>query len=136
LRLLGYGLDHPLVATLLKKFRDLPPEDIGVCVQPPDGATGILAVWSVEARGDKGQVKRAIVPLAVDDCGRHLVAWERQPEKLWWSQPASQNSPQREVRLAILRDFLEPMLQHELEYRGLATGSRGFEAKLIGWVEG
>jgi len=27
------------------------------------------------------------------------------------------------------------MLQRELEHRGLATGSRGFEAKLIGWVE-
>jgi hypothetical protein len=27
------------------------------------------------------------------------------------------------------------MLQRELEHRSLAKGSRGFEAKLIGWVE-
>jgi hypothetical protein len=27
------------------------------------------------------------------------------------------------------------MLQRELEHRGLSKGSRGYEAKLIGWVE-
>jgi superfamily II DNA or RNA helicase len=131
-----FGLDHPLVTAHLQKFRDLAPEELGVCVQSPDGATGILAVWSVEARGDKGQVKRVIVPLAVDDQGKRLIVWERQPEKLWRSQPASRDSTQAEKKLSILRESLEPMLQHEIAYRGLATGSRGFEAKLIGWVEG
>jgi superfamily II DNA or RNA helicase len=131
-----FGLDHPLVAAYLQKFRDLPPEELGVCVQSPDGATGILAVWSVEARGDKGQVKRVIVSLAVDDQGKRLIAWERQPEKLWRSQPASRDGTQAEKKPSILRESLEPMLQREIAYRGLATGSRGFEAKLIGWVEG
>ena len=130
------GLDHPLVAARLQKFRDLPPEELGVCAQAPDGTNGILAVWSVEARGDKGQIKRVIVPLAVDDQGGRVIAWERQPEKLWRSQPAVKKDSQAENKLTILRDLLEPMLQRELEYRGLTTGSRGFEAKLIGWVEG
>jgi len=129
------GLDHPLVAARLQKFRDFASEELGVCVQSPDGTNGILAVWSVEARGDKGQIKRVIVPLAVDDQGRRLVAWERQPEKLWRSQPAPQNDSQAGKKLIMLREFLEPMLQRELEYRGIAAGSRGFEAKLIGWVE-
>jgi hypothetical protein len=48
-------------------------------------------------------------------------------EKLWRSLPSNQ--------LAILRHRLEPMLQSELQYCGLATGSYGFEAKLMGWVE-
>ena len=60
----------------------------------------------VEARGDKGQIKRVIVPLAVDDQGRRLVAWERQPEKLWRSQPASHTDNQAEKKLAILREVL------------------------------
>lgn len=130
------GLDHPLVATLLRKFRDLPPEDLGVCVQSPDGTTGVLAIWSVEARGDKGQVKRMIVSLAVDTEGKRLVSWERQPEMLWKSPPSTSKRSQSDTQLALLRNFLEPMLQPELEYRGLETGSRGFESKLIGWVEG
>jgi SNF2 family DNA or RNA helicase len=51
------GLDHPLVAAYLRKFRELPPEELGLCVQSPDGTEGFLAAWAVEARGDKGQVK-------------------------------------------------------------------------------
>lgn len=130
------GLDHPLVATHLRTFRDLPPEELGVRVQSPDGTTGILSVWLVEVRGDKGQVKRMIIPLAVDADSKRLVAWERQPEKLWKAPPSKLSHAQSVNQLAILRDRLEPMLQPEIEHRGLATGSRGFEAKLIGWVEG
>ena len=37
--------------------------------------------------------------------------------------------------LALLRNVLEPMLQRELEHRGLDKANRGFEAKLIAWVE-
>jgi superfamily II DNA or RNA helicase len=129
------GLDHPLVVARLKKFHDIPPEELGLSVQSSDGTNGILAVWSVEARGDKGQVKRVIVALAVDDQGRRVIAWERQPEKLWRSQPLSQKDSHVEKKLTMLREFLEPMLQRELEYRGLTVSSRGFEAKLIGWVE-
>ena len=48
----------------------------------------------------------------------------------------SLNGTHADQNLALLRDTLEPMLQRELEHRGVVTGSRGFEAKLIGWVEG
>ncbi len=58
------GLDHPLVAAYLRKFRELPPEELGLCVQSPDGTEGVLAAWAVEARGDKGQVKRMTITLA------------------------------------------------------------------------
>ena len=77
------GLDHPLVAAYLRKFRELPPEEIGLCVKSPDGTEGVFAAWAVEARGDKGQIKRMIVTLGVDWEGKRHVAWERQPEKLW-----------------------------------------------------
>lgn len=129
------GLDHPLVAARLQKFRDLPPEEIGVRVQSPDGSIGILGVWLVEARGDKGQIKRAMISLAVDSEGKRLATWERQPEKMLRSQPASSNGNLGEKNLSILHDYLEPMLQRELEYRGLTSDPRGFEAKLIGWAE-
>ena len=104
-------------------------------MQSPDGHSGALAAWAVEARGDKGQVKRIIVPLAVDTEGKRLVPWERHPEKLWHAQPSSQPGAISEKMLSLLRESLEPMLQRELEHRGLAKGSRGFETKLIGWVE-
>lgn len=126
------GLDHPLVANLLKKFRELPPEEIGLCLKSSDGTEGIFAAWAVDARGDKGQIKRMIVTLGVDWEGKRHVAWERQPETLWRTA-AGHTAKQADERLAILRNTFEPMLQRELEHRG--TGTRGFESKLIAWVE-
>ena len=76
------GLDHPLVSAYLRKFRELSPEDVGIRVQAPDGTEGVLAAWAVEARGDKGQLKRMIVTLGIDGEGRRHVAWERQPERM------------------------------------------------------
>ena len=129
------GIDHPLVAAYLRTFRELPPEELGLCVQSPDGTEGIFAAWAVEARGDRGQVKRLIVTLGVDGDGRRHVAWERQPEKLWRSPVSNGSRKQAEQRVAILRNVLEPMLQREIEHRGLGKANRGFEAKLIAWVE-
>jgi superfamily II DNA or RNA helicase len=129
------GLDHPVVASYLRKFRELPPEELGLRVQSPDGTEGVFAAWAVEARGDKGQIKRMIITLGIDEEGRRHVAWERQPEQLWRSQVSSKNGKQTDNKLGTLRKSLEPMLQRELEHRGLDKGNRGFEAKLIAWVQ-
>lgn len=129
------GIDHPLVSAYLRKFRELPPEELGLSVKSPDGTKGVFAAWAVEARGDKGQVKHLIVNLGADWDGRRHVSWERQPEKLWRSQVSAQDKKTVTERLALLRNALEPMLQRELEHRGLDKANRGFEAKLIAWVE-
>jgi hypothetical protein len=129
------GLDHPIVATYLRKFREVSSQDVGMRVQSPDGTEGVLAAWAVEARGDKGQLKRMIVTLGIDGEGRRHVAWERQPEKMWRSAVSADNGKRGDSKITVLRDTLEPMLQRELEHRGLGKASRGFEAKLIGWIE-
>jgi superfamily II DNA or RNA helicase len=129
------GLDHPLVAVYLRKFRELPPQELGLCVQSPDGTEGVLAAWAVESRGDKGQVKHMIITLGVDGEGKRHLAWERQPEKLWRSQVSGQTERHADTKLAILRDILEPMLQREIEHHSVGQVNRGFEAKLIAWVE-
>jgi hypothetical protein len=129
------GLDHPIVSAYLKKFRELSPQDAGIRVQSPDGTEGVLAAWAVEARGDKGQLKRMIVTLGIDEEGKRHVAWERQPERMWRSAVSTDNGRQGDSKVTVLRDTLEPMLQRELEHRGIGNASRGFEAKLIGWVE-
>jgi len=36
------GLDQPLVASFLEKFRELPPEEIGLCLKSPDGTEGVF----------------------------------------------------------------------------------------------
>jgi SNF2 family DNA or RNA helicase len=127
------GLDHPLVANLLKKFRELPPEEIGLCVKSPDGAEGVFAAWAVDARGDKGQIKRMILTLGADWDGRRHFVWERQSEALCSSQASCHGGEHADEKIAFLQSTFEPMLQRELEHRGV--GIRGFEAKLIAWLE-
>jgi superfamily II DNA or RNA helicase len=130
------GLDHPSVAALLIRFQQLRPEQLGIRLMSPDATDGVFAAWAVEARGERGQVKRQIMVLAVDKAGRRHVPWEREPRRLWRS-PEVPSSDQTgiEESLATLRNTLEPMLQRELEHRGLEKGNRGFEAKLISWIE-
>jgi hypothetical protein len=41
----------------------------------------------------------------------------------------------QETRLTLLGSVLEPMLQRELEHKGLDKVNRGFDAKLIAWLE-
>lgn len=67
--------------------------------------------------------------------GRRHVAWEREPEKLWRAPVSSQNGKQTDKKMAILRNTLKAMVQRELEHRGFGKADRGFEAKLIAWVE-
>jgi hypothetical protein len=129
------GLDHPLIAAHLRKFRELPPEELGLSVASPDGTEGVFAASAVEARGDRGQMRRMVIPLAVDAEGKRHVVWERQPEKLWKMLVSNRSIRHADQKLAILRNSLEPMLQRELERRGLDKVNRGFEAKLVAWVE-
>lgn len=129
------GLDHPIVAIYLRIFRDLPGEEIGLRVRSPDGIPGILASWAIEVRDHRRQSKRLVLSIGVNLEGHRVIAWEREPEKLWRSAPVQQPACDLTTRLALLHEKLEPMLQRELEHRGVAEGSPTIEAKLIGWVE-
>ena len=80
-------------------------------------------------------MKRMVIPLAVDTDGKRHITWERQPEVLWKSPVLNRNVRHANQRLALLRNSLEPMLQRELEHRALDKVNRGFEAKLIAWME-
>ena len=101
------------MAASLKKLRDLPAENLGLRVNSPDGQKGVLTAWAVEAKGDKGQLKRTVALIALDPEGRRLAAWERQPEKLWRAQPAAQPFATTEAKVSLLHSIIEPMLQRE-----------------------
>jgi hypothetical protein len=64
------GLDHPFVAKQLQKWQSLPPEELGLCVQSPDGRQGVLSVWRIESRDGKGRTQARIVSIA---CGTDNV---------------------------------------------------------------
>jgi hypothetical protein len=126
------GLDHPLVARLMERFRSLPPQEIGIRVKSPHGRKGVLSLWSVTTHGERGETKTLVVPLAIDDSGHRLPSWERQPDRLFQAAPSEGKGSSFPT---VLSETIEPMLQRELQHRGVSDASRGYDARLIAWVE-
>ena len=126
------GLDHPLMVSYMTRFRNLPTAEIGVRVKCENGRAGILSLWHVTTLGDRGELRSNILPLAVDHDGQRVPAWERQLDRMFQLPPGQDH---QEVDDQTLSEVVEPMLQRELVHRGIASEQRGYEARLVGWVE-
>jgi hypothetical protein len=126
------GLDHPLVVEYMARFRALPAQDVGVRVRAGDHRTGVLSLWHVTTQGERGELRTTILPLAVDFQGQRIPSWERQIDGTFQRPPATGGERPGPHLLA---QILEPMLQRELLHRGFVGERRGYDARLIGWVE-
>ncbi len=125
------GLDHPLMVSYLNRFRALPADEIGIRVRSSDGRAGVLSIWHVTSQGDRGETKTIVLPLAVSLDGQRVPTWERQSDRLFELPPVIQTCAQDHL----LTEVLEPMIQRELLHRGIICDNRGYDAKLIGWVD-
>jgi superfamily II DNA or RNA helicase len=126
------GLDHPLVVEYMTHYRAIPAQDVGVRVRAGDHRTGVLSLWHVTTQGDRGEIRTTILPLAVDFQGQRIPSWDRQIDTLFQRpQATGDNRPGSNL----LTQFLEPMIQRELLHRGVIGERRGYDARLIGWVE-
>lgn len=126
------GLDHPLVVEYMARFRALPAQDVGVRVRAGEPRTGVLSLWHVTTQGERGELRTTILPLAVDFQGQRIPSWERQIDGTFQRPPATGGERPGPHLLA---QVLEPMLQRELLHRGVVGERRGYDARLIGWVE-
>ena len=127
------GLDHPLMSELLQRWQDLDAEMLGVAVAGDDGPA-VVSWWLIHTEGKNGEHRSLVLPLAVTAEGRREPKLERQGVDLL-NQPPSSASLLLEQRRALLHDTIEPMVQRELNHRGLVPENGGYSAKLIGWVE-
>lgn len=126
------GLDHPLIVSLMNQYRNLPLIDLGISVQSLDGQPGVLSVWHVTTQGERGEIRQAVLPLGVDHEGQRHPTWERQLDRIFQQRPATVRTP---LPTGFLKEEIEPMVQRELLHRGLVSANRGYDAKLIAWVE-
>ncbi|TVP96596.1 MAG: helicase [Planctomycetaceae bacterium] len=126
------GLDHPVVVQYLRRFRNLPDDQIGIRVRSDDGRTGVLSIWHVTTQGERGETRNQMLTLAVDDEGQRIPAWEKLPDRRFQLEPAATAG---QPPLNLLSDVLEPMVQRELVHRGMLAENRGYDARLVGWVE-
>jgi hypothetical protein len=126
------GLDHPIVAEQLRQWQSLPAEELGLCVQSPDGRQGVVSVWRIESRDAKGRTQARIVSIACGIDGVRIPTWEKRPEDLY-SASATTGSFRHDTGRMI--ELTKGALLRELEQRGLAGSGRSYGADLVGWVE-
>ncbi len=126
------GLDHPLVMQYMQQFRGLPDDHIGIRVRSDDGRTGVMSIWHVTTQGDRGETRNQMLTLAIDGDGQRIPAWEKQVDRLFQLEPATSDKP---PQVDLLTEALEPMIQRELVHRGFLSENRGYDARLVGWVE-
>ena len=126
------GLDHPAVVQYMQRFRSLPEDDLAIRVRSDDGRTGVLSIWHVSTEGERGETRHHLLTLAIDSEGQRIPSWEKQSDRLFHLEPASSD---RAPQIDLLTETLEPMIQRELVHRGFLAENRGYDARLIGWVE-
>jgi len=122
------GLDYPFVENLLMRYRQLPPEEIGLVVKSSDNR-GILSIWEVETHNDKGHDVHSILKFAVDTDGNRLPILEKQTATIFQNLPGESSNSQLE-----LLPKIENIMERELKYRGIIKDDQPYSAGLIGWV--
>jgi hypothetical protein len=116
----------------MQQYRETPEAEIGIRVQSGDDRTGVLSIWHVTTQGEKGETRNQMLTLAVDDDGQRVPSWEKQADRIFQLPPVNSNG---EARLSLLTDSLEPMIHRELVHRGFLGENRGYNARLVAWVE-
>lgn len=129
------GLDHPLVQEELERWRNLPPEELGIVVfsEQAEGPT-YLSVWQVETSTGKGERRTVLQPIAVKADGSRALSVERKFEDFLKARPALPTLSPAE-RSELFQTVIEPALQRELKHRGAANGDGSYSAELITYVE-
>ncbi len=126
------GLDHPAVEHYIDDYRELAPAEIGIRVQSPDGRTGVVSLWHVSSQGERGETRTNLLAIAIASDGQRLPAWERSVDQLFSAAPATRST---QPPVELLTEACDTMLHRELGHRQIISERRGYETRLIGWIE-
>jgi hypothetical protein len=129
------GLDHPILVQMLKRWKAISGDELGVCVAADRGLpSGVLTIWIVESFGGSGESNVHLVPMAMDTQGQRLPLLEKRYAEVFSLRPRQAGLDNQE-RKRLLDSSIEPALQRELSHRGLAQQTGGLSAELLTWVE-
>lgn len=129
------GLDHPILVQMLKRWKAISGDELGVCVAADRGLpSGVLTIWIVESFGGSGESNVYLVPMAMDTQGQRVPLLEKRYAEVFSLRPRQAGLDNQE-RKRLLDSSIEPALQRELSHRGLAQQTGGLSAELLTWVE-
>ncbi|WP_373508512.1 helicase-related protein [Thiocapsa sp.] len=128
------GLDHPTLGRLSKRWRSAPPSGIGAVAKGDLVQPIVLSVWWVQSFGGGSGAGAYIIPIAVDLEGKRAPAIEKRYRDVFRT-PAAHLVFQPSERIDLMHRHIEPTLQRELSYRGIASPAKGYSSELVAWVE-
>lgn len=76
------GLDHTLIQEELGRWRNVPPEEIGIAVSGDVEEPVLLTLWMVETSGGNGERRLVVQPIAVKQDGTRVPTVERLCENI------------------------------------------------------
>lgn len=126
------GLDHPLVVQFMQQYRSLPEEQIGIRVRSLDERTGIVSIWQVTSQRERGESRMHVLPIAIGSSGERIPVWERLIDQLFQGSPIETTT---EPPIDLLIASCDAVLHRELSHRKIISEQRGYETRLIGWIE-
>lgn len=128
------GVDHPFVVQLTSQYGELNPEEVGTSCSFDSDKHGVLTLWKVMVTKNNSEQATMVISLAVDENGGRMPSVEKRLHEVFLSDPVSPVLSE-EKRGGMVKDVLEPMLQRELQQRGVVAQNTGISSEMIGWIE-
>ncbi|MCM8857683.1 MAG: DEAD/DEAH box helicase family protein [Candidatus Thiodiazotropha sp.] len=128
------GIDHPIINRLSEQWRAASPLALGATAAVGLEQSAVLSIWLVQSFGSGQDAGTYVLPIAVDLDGVRVPIIEKQFRECFGTKAGQMLFSQQE-RLDLLHEHIEPTLQRELGYRGVASPERGYSTELLAWVE-
>lgn len=128
------GIDHPLMTRFIERWRGISPNLVGAVSSLAAGYPAVLTVWFVQSFGANSETASYVIPLAVDPEGKRVPQVERNFLECF-SAPAGTPVLNPDDRQRLLSSFVEPVLQRELNHRGISGPDRSYMTTMLTWIE-
>ncbi len=119
----------------LSNFLRIALEQQGGGIHPLEGGRFLIATGNGTPEWI-GTMERelAMADDTVDVTGQRVPLIEKRHTALF-HRPPSRSVLSIEERRDLLKNVIEPMLQRELQHRGIASETGGYSVEMVGWVE-
>ncbi len=128
------GIDHPMTDRLASQCRAINPSRLGATASLGLDQPVALSIWLVHSFGAKQDSGAHVVPIVVGSEGKRVPSIEKQFLE-FFKAPSGRPQFEPSERSELLHEHIEPTLQRELGYRGIASPEKGYSSELLAWLE-
>ena len=107
---------------------------MAIGLQGKSSSSSMVDCRSAQRAGGGSEKGTHLIPIAVDLAGKRVPSPEKRNRECF-KAPAGRALLDKDERTQLLHEHIEPTLQRELGYRGIANPDTGYATELLAWVE-